>query len=208
MKHPQSLLLALLFTALATTSASAQDASAETEVIPPPPPAAAQPVQPEAEEGRARNLFFGEVLGAGLFYSVNYERLVHEDLGVRVGFGSLSLSGTTSAGEDVDAHFITVPLTLSYLGIGSTRHIFELGGGVTFAGVTAAVSDGVVTRNSGGVGAFGTAFAGYRYHPREPGGFHFRGGMMAVMARGIGVDSDPDSFGALPWPYLGFGGGF
>ena len=75
--------------------------------------------------------------------------------------------------------------------------------------VTAAASDGLVSRRGAGAGAFGTAFAGYRYHPTGVAGFHFRAGAMAVVARGLGFSSvDPDDFGVIPWPYLGAGASF
>ncbi|MAQ14378.1 MAG: hypothetical protein CMN30_06240 [Sandaracinus sp.] len=215
MNERHRLLASLLFLVGVTfaDSASAQDAPAGYQSVPPPPTAQVPPPGPryEAEviENRARNTVFAEGLGAGLFYSINYERLVHEDVGLRLGVGFLGLDGyDPDDGVSVRATLTTLPLTVSYLGIGSTNHIFEVGGGATLMIVTAAVNDGVVSRGSG-VGAFGTAFVGYRYHPSEPAGFHFRGGVMAVMARGLSFSSsDPDRFGAIPWPYVGAGASF
>ncbi|MCB9613147.1 MAG: hypothetical protein H6722_11895 [Sandaracinus sp.] len=173
-----------------------------------PPVVAPVYVPEETIEGRARNTVFGEGFGAGILYSLNYERLVHEDVALRVGFGFVGFDAYDPDGGSARASLTLVPLSVSYLGIGSTNHIFEIGGGATLAIAAARIDDGIVSRSSG-FGAFGTAFAGYRYHPSEPAGFHFRAGLMALIARGLNLsDDDPNRFGAVPWPYVGAGASF
>ena len=129
-----------LLLCLAASPLAAQEADPATP-YPQPSQAVSQPPQPttppppgprdvfaEEEERRAPNTVFVEGLGAGLLYSFNYERLVLEDLGVRVGLGVYTVTGQED-GIAVRGALIMVPVTLSYLGIGSARHIFEIGGG-------------------------------------------------------------------------------
>ncbi len=202
--------LALAQESLPPPPADAPQVAPPAQVAPAPRAPPYAPVYEEAPEPqRALNTIYGEVLGAGLFWSVNYERLVLDDLAVRVGFGYIGASGYDTDGSRVTASLITIPLTVSYLGIGNARHIFEIGGGATLIGVTAAVDSGVSRRSGAGLGAWGTIFAGYRVHPVDGAGFHFRVGAMGLMARGLSLSSeDPDAFGVLPWAYLGAGGSF
>ena len=71
----------------------------------------------EERRGRtAKNVIYAEGLGAGLFYSVNYERNVLDFLSVRAGIGYFPLSvsaGTSSA----SSHYVTIPLMVNYLGL-------------------------------------------------------------------------------------------
>ena len=62
-----------------------------------------------------------EALGNGLFYSVNYERVIADKVGLRAGYSYM--------GADVGSF----PFSVSYLGIRSQseEHILELAGGVT-----------------------------------------------------------------------------
>ena len=73
------------------TPPASGDAAAAAPAAPPP---AAQPPAAPAKEGEkeadpktrpAPNSVFAEMLGAGVWYSVNYERRVIDDLGVRAG---------------------------------------------------------------------------------------------------------------------------
>src|SRR5262245_7400276 len=122
----------LLFasTASATPPTSAPRAPA---VIAAEHPVAAPPPAADADKP-APNSVNAEGLGAGLAYSINDERLILDELGVRAGFGywgasaSATVNGqTTSAG----ASFLTIPITVSYIGVRSGKHSLELGGGAT-----------------------------------------------------------------------------
>lgn len=161
---------------------------------------------------RAENSVYVEGLGAGLLYSVNYERLVIEDLAVRGGFGYWSVTasagdGTTSASASSSA--MTIPITASYLGVGSKKHILELGGGMTFLFFSGASRSGAISASGSGMTFLTDALVGYRLHPVEGAGFNFRVGGMALMGKGLSLSSnDPEAFGVIPWLYLSMGGSF
>jgi hypothetical protein len=160
----------------------------------------------------APNSIYAEGLGAGLAYSLNYERLVLDELGVRAGFGywgssaSVTVNGqTTSAG----ASFLTIPITVSYLGVRSGKHSLELGGGATVIKASGSGSTIGVSASESGMGALGTAMVGYRLHPTGHAGFQFRVGAMALVGKGLGLSvTDPEKLGVLPWLYLSLGGSF
>lgn len=157
---------------------------------------------------RAENTVYVEGLGAGLLYSVNYERLVIEDLAVRGGFGYWS--ATVSAGDQSSSSSaMTFPVTASYLGIGSKKHILELGGGMTFAFFSGAARSGAISASGSGMNFLTDALIGYRLHPVEGAGFNFRVGGMAMMGKGLSLSTDnPEAFGVVPWLYLSMGGSF
>lgn len=165
-----------------------------------------------AQERTANNSIFAEGLGNGLFYSLNYERMIIDDIAVRVGFGRLSIGSTaTSGGVTVDnkVSLTTIPLSASYLGIGNKKHSLELGAGTTLAFVSASVeSDEDQVAGSVG-GTFITTTIGYRLQPVD-GGFQFRVGFNGNMAPGAGgIDADGKlKWGFLPWGYLSLGGTF
>ncbi|MDI3291975.1 hypothetical protein [Polyangium sp. 15x6] len=212
---------------LAPSAALAQ----EGEATPPPAPegqaaapAAAAPAAPAAapakaepkedlEDKPAPNSIYAEGLGAGLWYSLNYERRVIDDLGVRVGISYISIGATVSAGSSsssASASLLTFPITASYLGVRSGKHALEVGGGVsvTYASAQASNSFGASASGSG-IGAYGSAMVGYRLHPVDGAGFQFRVGAMALIGPGFNVfGDDPTAFGVLPFGYISLGAGF
>ncbi len=185
---------------------AAPPASAEA---PAPPPASAS--EPE-EERSANNALYLEGLGPGLFYSINYDRSFGDFAG-RVGFGYVSLSATstddTGSGGAVQqttasAALFTIPITVSYLGIGSKKNMLELGLGATILHAGAGVSTIDAKTDSTSSNASATvvlpvAIVGYRYQPPH-GGFVFRGGLSPIFAG--------SSIPVLPWPYVALGGAF
>jgi hypothetical protein len=195
-------------TAFATPPTSAPRApaviAAERPVAPAPAADADKP---------APNSIYAEGLGAGLAYSINYERLVLDELGVRAGFGywgmgaSASVNGQTEA--SASASFLTIPLTVSYLGVRSGKHSLELGGGGTVIHAGGAASGFGMSASGSATTALGNAMVGYRLHPTGHAGFQFRVGAMALMGKGLGLSAtDPDKMGVLPWLYLSLGGSF
>jgi hypothetical protein len=98
--------------------------------------------------------------------------------------------------------YLAVPITASYLGLGSANNIFELGGGpviMNFSG------SGVVESNDEEVSAGAsvttvslTGIAGYRHQPAD-GGFVFRIGLSPMLVFGGNF---------LPWGYMSFGAAF
>jgi hypothetical protein len=190
--------------------AFAQDA-AET---PPPPPSGAPVLVPiGSEQGvRAPNSVYAEGLGAGLLYSINYERLVTEDIGVRAGFGYWSVSSSASSDGTTatsSASALTIPITVSYLGVRGRKSALEVGGGLTVLHLSGSSSGFGVSSNGSDTSALGVAMIGYRLHPVDGAGFQFRVGGMVLGAKGLGFSSsNPDSFGVLPWLYLSLGASF
>jgi hypothetical protein len=156
------------------------------------------------EDPRAPNALFLEGLGAGLFYSVNYERILFDAVSARVGFGFMHLG---AAG--LSANYFFVPITASYIGVHSGRSALELGAGVTVAAVTGSASGIGLSASGSGAVPLGQVLAGYRYHPLGDAGFQFRVGIEAIFGEGVGFSgSTGTSIGVLPWPYLSLGAGF
>jgi hypothetical protein len=164
-----------------------------------------------AVERTAKNAVYAEGLGAGLAYSLNYERLVIDDLAVRVGASYLSVSASASAnGQTASASssWMTFPLTASYIGVASGKHALELGGGATLVYASGSASTIGASASGSGTSAMGNLMVGYRLHPAD-GGFQFRVGLAALIGQGLGLDTkDPAKVGVLPWFYISFGGAF
>jgi|SRR5688572_19970634 len=157
-------------------------------------------------ERAAKNAIYADLLGPGLFYSINYDRMLTEDLSARIGFSYLSFGASAGdgGGNSVQAEFSywAVPITVSYLGIGSENNMLEVGGGPIIMNVS---GSGVIETDdtASGVEPSATLLAmtgmvGYRHQPAD-GGFVFRIGASPVMAFGAGV---------LPWGYLSLGAAF
>jgi len=200
----------------APEAAPAEPASPPAMAAPAPPMGA--PVAPvgvataPAPRKPAPNSIYAEGLGAGLAYSLNYERMVLDDLGVRLGFSYLSMSASATSGgatSSASASFLSFPITASYIGIRSGKHSLELGGGFTMTRSSGSGSSFGMTASGSGMSGLGTAMVGYRIHPVDRAGFNFRIGLMALAGKGLGLDtSDPAAFGVLPWGYISMGASF
>jgi len=158
--------------------------------------------RPAGEE--ANNSVFAELGGPGLLYSINYERVVENDFGLRIGMSYVSFSasaGTSSASAAV----VAVPVIASYLGMRGGNHILEVGVGATGVYASGSASGGGFAASGSGMTALGTALIGYRRQPVD-GGFQFRIGFEAVAGKGLSLSNpDPNSFGVLPWMYMSLG---
>ena len=156
----------------------------------------------------ANNSFFLEAGGPGLLYSLNYERAVENDFGLRIGFSYTSFSASASSGGSsgsASATFITVPVIASYLGLGSGNNMLELGLGGTMIYASGAASGTGISASGSGTTALATAIIGYRRQPID-GGFQFRIGLEALAGKGLALSNpNPDSFGVLPWLYMSLG---
>jgi len=161
-----------------------------------------------AYERQALNSVFIEGLGPGTVWSINYERMVIDDLGVRVGISYMEWTagvGDTKASSD----YFAFPITANYVGLGNGRHSLELSAGVTISYATGSAEALGFESSGSGATAMGTVGVGYRFHPLTT-GFHFRVGLGGLMGKGFGTwhDSDVDAFGFLPWGYISFGATF
>jgi hypothetical protein len=164
---------------------------------PPPPGAYYPPPPPQNVERTAFNGLYVEGLGPGLFYSFNYDRVI-SDIAFRVGIGYLSVSVTAPNGDNSHAYILTVPIDVNYIGIGSKKHIFEIGGGATIVSVGAGFNSLNVDSQSGSATTvLGHLNIGYRLQPPQ-GGFMLRTGLSPIIGSG----------GFLPWPYIALGATF
>jgi hypothetical protein len=135
-------------------------------------------------ERTARNGLYVELGGAGAFYSLNYERFVHDDVSLRFGASHVSFRETSTgtwpaAGK---SSLTLVPLTASYLGLRSGSHALELGGGAVIANIAGDGSTDFDVFGSGS-GVVGTGILGYRLAPLGA-GFCFRVAYTPFVARG------------------------
>jgi len=163
----------------------------------------APPEQREAKNANARsanNALYAELAGASFIYSISYDRRF-EDMSLRVGIMYISVPGASKASSDVaaseSASWVGIPLSLTYLGIGSREHSFEVGGGITLLSFEGSHGPlGIDSSDSGAV-VLGHAILGYRYQPLDT-GFFLRAGSTPVFGSGV----------VLPWPHLGLGATF
>lgn len=208
-----NVLRSFLGLAIGLALASAQ-AAPEATPIP-----SSSPAPAPQKQSLAPNAIYIEGLGAGIAYSINYERLVIEDLALRIGFSYLSLGRSineASGGQITEAKIFTFPLTLSYLGVRSRSNALELGGGATLVYASGTGSGFGLSASGSGVAPIGTVLVGYRYHPFGGAGLQFRIGAMALMGKGLSLSkevnpekgSDPTQFGIIPWLYLSLGAAF
>jgi hypothetical protein len=168
-------------------------------------PALADRLGTDRVENRdANNSFFIEAGGPGLLYSVNYERIVENDFGLRVGASYASLSASAGS-SSASATFATFPVIASYLGLREGNHTLELGAGGTMVYASGAASGTGIAASGSGMTALGTALIGYRRQPVN-GGFQFRIGLEALVGKGLALSNpDPNSIGVLPWMYMSLG---
>ena len=171
-------------------------------------PVMADPM-PRTPAGRsADNSFFVEGGGPGLLYSINYERIVENDFGLRAGLSYTSFSASASSGgstASASAAIITVPVIASYLGVSSGSHTLEMGAGGTIVFATGSASGTGISSSGSGMTGLGTVILGYRRQPVN-GGFQFRIGLEALVGKGLSLSNpDPNSFGVLPWMYMSLG---
>lgn len=151
--------------------------------------ATAQEVQPAL----ARNAVYVELLGNGLLYSINYDRLLTPNAAGRVG-----LMFVTAEDDQGDSGTVAiVPVMGSWLWGDGNSH-FETGIGLALATASFDFADEFDVDESGGATTvYGTGVLGYRYQ-RPGGGFVFRVGLTPVFTT--------NDF--APWFGLSFGYAF
>jgi len=122
------------------------------------------------------NSFYLEVAGSGGLYSINYDRLFTENIGLRVGFMYFSADWF---GFFSDVEMFMVPTTLNFL-VGSGKDKFEIGAGPVYVSESTGFfgSDPV-----SGSGVLWTGNIGYRYQKNE-GGFMWRIGFTPFFGGG------------------------
>jgi hypothetical protein len=120
----------------------------------------------------SRNAIYVEGFGSGLAYSINYEYRITEQIGLRAGFSSWSMTPIFffSSGKST---FTELPLLVNYL-VGRHRDHLELGLGM-LVGFSSTEGELFWGNEYSSKGHFilGTAAIGFRMEPKN-GGFMFR----------------------------------
>lgn len=177
----------------APAAAPAAEAPAPAE---PPPPAEVEEEPKAADEREANNALYVELLGASLFYSINYDRRIG-DLAIRAGLMYFSVSsGTTASGDSASASWLGFPISVMY-NIGSIKHSFEVGAGITIHHFGGSVNTLGVESSDSATLVLGHGILGYRFQPPRT-GFFLRAGLSPIVGSGV----------FLPWPHVGLGATF
>ena len=142
----------------------------------------------QAVELPPENALYAEAAGVGLLYSLNYERMVSDNVSLRIGYSSWSFTlPFIFVSESVS--FTGIPIMVNLLeGRGNSK--LEIGGGLQFCQVTT-TSSTVGFFNSGssstsastGFTPIGVASIAYRYQPNG-GGLHFRAALDPLISSG------------------------
>jgi hypothetical protein len=145
--------------------------------------------QPAIEEKQhvCRNSIYVELLGHGIFYSVNYEYRMSDKISLRAGVSIWSIKSMDLLIFQINGiKFRSFPVMVNYL-IGKRSSRFELGAGIMPAYIS---SEGgsvfylMKSTDSNHTTIFPViANVGYRYQP-EDGGFIFRAGITPAFRAG------------------------
>jgi hypothetical protein len=135
-------------------------------------------------EFAAHNSIYLEIAGSAIGGALNYERMLSNSFGLRLGFGYLPLSGTNSKGATVHASIKSAPLTLSWFPFSNTTSDtvssdkLEIGAGALYANLSRKLGP---FDEFNGIGY--TGIVGYRYQPWD-GGFIFRIAFTPIILNG------------------------
>jgi hypothetical protein len=147
---------------------------------------AAGPAHGQVEEDRSRNAAFVELLGNGGLYSLNYDRLLTDNVSLRAGFARWTADDLF--GSEAQKHFTTVPLLANYL-VGSGTGRLELGAGVLLGRRRQDWGGGGTETTESFVSL--TGVLGYRHQPRGR-GWMFRAGVTPFFGIGDEDVAYPD----------------
>ena len=136
------------------------------------------------------NGWYLELLGNGGLYSINYERRIRPKMVMRYGAANWTSEDWFS---DSETRIYAFPITTSYL-VGSSKHKFELGGGILVGHRKDEFDKGFFLSLTG--------IAGYRYE--ADGGFLFRAGLTPFYGLTKGDSAYPED-GALGSAGISFG---
>jgi len=124
------------------------------------------------------NAIYFEALGPGILYSINYERMVSNNVSIRIGYSSWQV--TTPFLITSSVSFTGIPVMVNFLqGDGNSK--LELGAGIEFVqySSTSSFLGYDPTTNTGSGNVVILSF-GYRYQPMG-GGIQFRVGIDPVI---------------------------
>lgn len=149
---------------------------------------AAVSAYPQTMENK-NNIVYAELLGNGLFSSVNYERVISNNFDLRLGLGFAFDNSESNSGSHHTTAFFPLAMANYSIDIYGNNYV-EIGGGVLIASTDFIISD---TFSQSSLVFVPTTAIGYRYSPKN-GGFFFSAAFdMFIMA------------GVTPWGGLGIG---
>ena len=141
------------------------------------------------------NTVYLELFGNALVGSINYDRMVTDNVSVRVGYGSMSTTSSTyESGLMVteDVGITMIPIIGNYL-LGEGNHKLEVGGGIVMVTVDYSGNVEDIDFTVGAEGSIFTGNVGYRYQKPDGGIFFkaslcpfFGDGMMTWFGLGLG----------------------
>jgi hypothetical protein len=121
-----------------------------------------------AQDTIPKNIIYLEGGGVGVLYSLNYERIISDNLSIRIGYTSWTMG--IYGGSD---SFTGIPLLVNYFLYEGNNKV-EFGVGLEYARTNESDYRHTII-------AVGTI--GYRYQPKD-GGFHFRIGVVPIIGFG------------------------
>jgi len=157
------------------------------------------------------NNIYAEFLGLGLLGSINYERMVKDNIFARVSYGGFSVESTDedydyyNGWTTVDTKMSISPLSLGAHYLMGNKWKLEAGAGITYwmigfdGGVGSDVGTFSVSSDGGFLMFYGSL--GIRYQNPE-GGLNLKVGVSPIIAS---VDGET---GTLPMPHLALGYAF
>ena len=142
------------------------------------------------EKETANNNIYFELLGNGLYSSLNYEHTLSSIATVRLGMGFAFSNSESNSGAHHTTAFFPL-MMLNYLLDIYGNNYFEIGGGFLIATSDLTFSDTI--NNPTSITVVPTFALGYRYSPKH-GGFFFSIALDAFTVTGV-----------QPWAGLGLG---
>lgn len=138
-------------------------------------------------------IIYAELLGNGIYSSLNYERIVSDNFSIRLGVGYVFSNSVSNSGGHHDYAFLPLAMVYYLVALNNSNYL-ELGGGALFAysGLSSEISYETTFTIAP------TAAIGYRYSPKD-GGFFLS----------AALDIFPEPAGKIfPWGGLGVGYSF
>jgi hypothetical protein len=133
----------------------------------------------------AVNTIYAELLGNALSYSLNYERMIQDNIGLRVGVSYFGLSVAPSQDKNLTTAVFSMPLMGMYF-VGTEASRLELGLGTTVAFSSVKTVTNGSEDIASGVSAIITSTIAYRIQPPQ-GGFNFKIGATPYFAPATGT---------------------
>jgi hypothetical protein len=135
------------------------------------------------------NIVYAELLGNGLFSSVNYERIISNNFDLRFGLGFVFSNSESNSGSHHTTAFFPLAMANYLINIYGNNYV-EVGGGVLIASTDFEISD---TFSQSMYNFVPTIAIGYRYSPKNGGIFFSAAFDMFILGT------------VTPWGGLGIG---